>query len=285
MRNQRTEQEMRELILDTARRDERVRLVGMNGSRVNPNAPKDDFQDYDIVYAVTEMESFLSEPEWIDVFGKRLIMQTPQTSALFPSQPGGRFSYLMLFTDGNRIDLTLMPIRDIDHYEQEDSLTDILLDKDGRITAPVSSSDRDYWIKPPSAAVYGDCCNEFWWITTYVAKGLARGEILYAQHHLNQHARPMLLLMLEWQAGIDTGFSASAGKNSKCLKKYLPEKEWYSLLATYAGGEIEDIWRALFEMIGLFRRTANRVGSHFQFVYPLEEDRRVTRYLQEIKNI
>ena len=50
----RSEKEMIDLILDTARKDERIRAVYMNGSRTNPNAPKDLFQDYDIVYVVRE---------------------------------------------------------------------------------------------------------------------------------------------------------------------------------------------------------------------------------------
>ena len=71
----RSEQEMMEAILSTAREDERVRAVGLNGSRANPRARRDDFQDYDIVYLVTDMESFLANPGWVDVFGPRIIMQ------------------------------------------------------------------------------------------------------------------------------------------------------------------------------------------------------------------
>lgn len=48
----RTETEMMNLILSTAKEDERVRAVILNGSRANPNLKKDIFQDYDIVYIV-----------------------------------------------------------------------------------------------------------------------------------------------------------------------------------------------------------------------------------------
>ena len=46
----RSEEEMMHLILQVAKDDERVRAVYLNGSRTNPNAPKDRFQDYDVVY-------------------------------------------------------------------------------------------------------------------------------------------------------------------------------------------------------------------------------------------
>lgn len=50
----RTEQEMLNLILSIAKNDEQIHAVYMNGSRTNPNADKDIFQDYDIAYVVDE---------------------------------------------------------------------------------------------------------------------------------------------------------------------------------------------------------------------------------------
>ena len=41
----RTEQQMMELILGYAQKDDRVRAVAMNGSRVNPGLPADRFQE------------------------------------------------------------------------------------------------------------------------------------------------------------------------------------------------------------------------------------------------
>ena len=131
----RTEQEMFDLILSFARQDERVRVVTMNGSRANPKAPRDTFQDFDVVFAVTEMDSFLADDAWLDYFGKRIIMQKPEGMELFPPDGKNRFSYLMLFEDGNRIDLNLMPLEELEHYLKEDSMLRVLLDKDGRVPA------------------------------------------------------------------------------------------------------------------------------------------------------
>ncbi|MDP3177964.1 MAG: aminoglycoside 6-adenylyltransferase, partial [Spirochaetaceae bacterium] len=51
----RSEIEMLDLILDTAKGDERVRAVVMNGSRADPEAPRDILQDFDIVYLVVDV--------------------------------------------------------------------------------------------------------------------------------------------------------------------------------------------------------------------------------------
>ncbi|WP_249671195.1 aminoglycoside 6-adenylyltransferase, partial [Bacillus thuringiensis] len=125
-----TEQKIIDLVLKAAREDDRVRAVGMNGSRTNPNVPKDPIRDYDMVYVVTDMQSFLDEPGWVDAFGERIIMQTPEEMELFPNELGNRFSYLMLFTDGSRIDSILVPLEEKLEYCREDGLTVILPDKD-----------------------------------------------------------------------------------------------------------------------------------------------------------
>lgn len=56
----RTEPEMLDLILQTAK-TLKVEAVAMSGSRTDTNAPKDDFQDYDIVYLVDNLENLISD--------------------------------------------------------------------------------------------------------------------------------------------------------------------------------------------------------------------------------
>jgi aminoglycoside 6-adenylyltransferase len=276
---------MMDLILHVAEQDERIRAVAMNGSRTNPNVPKDMFQDFDIVYLVTEMDSFLRDRHWVDVFGERIIMQTPNTNSLVPPDSVSRFPYLMLFTDGNRIDLTLVPLDEKYVYVREDKLTMILLDKDHCLPEIPAPTDEDYRVKRPSAENFADCCNEFWWVSTYVAKGLWRKEILYAQEHLNGPVRSMLMKMLAWQVGIQTNFSVSVGKSGKYLEKYLSEKSWQELLSTYADGSYEGTWKALSAMGNLFRSTAKYVAAHLNYEYPQEEDERVTAYLKHIETL
>lgn len=281
----RSEQEMMNMILDYASKDERVRAVGMNGSRTNPNVPKDRFQDYDIVFMVTDMNSFIADKHWMDCFGSRIIMQTPEDMDLFPPELDGNFSYLMLFADGNRIDLTLCPIEKREKWNNGDKLSIVLLDKDQVLPNLPAPTDQDYWVKRPSAAFYADCCNEFWWVSTYVAKGLWRQEITYAMDHLNMNVRPMLIKMLEWKVGTDTNFSLSTGKNGKYLEKHLPKQDWLALMSTYPEGTYEGVWGALFVTLDLFRSTAKEVAERLNYEYPLDDDRNVTAYLMRVQQL
>jgi len=268
-------------VLCVAGRDDRVRAVCLNGSRVNPSIPPDIFQDFDVAYLVTDLAAFVADPDWIDVFGERLILQTPDAMGTPPSRRA-RFAYLMLFADGNRIDLTLVPLAEREAYVGEDRLTVVLLDKDGCLPALAPPSDEAYRVRRPSAAQFADCCNEFWWVSTYIAKGLWRGELPYAQAHLERYVRPMLDVMLGWRVGLDTGFSVSVGKHGKYLERYLPGPAWEAYRETYAHGTVEDVWRALLATTSLFRTTARSVAKRLGHPYPDGDDARVSAFLVHV---
>lgn len=280
----RGENEMLDLILNIAKNDERIRAVMMNGSRANPNAPRDPFQDFDIVYFVTGVESFTRDHAWIDVFGERMILQMPDAMGDPPPEPGFTFGYLMQFMDGSRIDLTLFPVAKLPALEK-DSQTIVLLDKDGILPPFPPPSDSDYLPRPPSARQFDDCCNEFWWVSAYVAKGLWRRELTYAKGTCEEYVRPQLMKMLTWYVGVRTDFSVSPGKMGKYLKRYL-EPEWWALLEkTYADAGYERSWDALFAMCDLFRAAANHVAAHFGYEYPRGDDERVSAHLRHVRHL
>ena len=268
---------MVDLILEFARQDERIRVVAMNGSRANPNAPRDAFQDYDIVYVVTEMAGYLVDDAWLDYFGRRVIMQKPDAMELFPPEGRTRFAYLMQFEDGNRIDLTLLPRQELEQYLKEDSIIRILLDKDRRVPALPESSDADYWIKRPTTGMFDDCCNEFWWLSTYVAKGLARNELPYAIAHLDL-MRKQLMTMLSWQVGLEKGFTFSIGKQFKYLQQHVSDAAWQQLCATWNVGSPEACEEALVGLLTLFREVSKDLAKYFGTNYP-DYDAKVSDYL------
>lgn len=281
----RSEKEMMDLILGTAKEDERIRAVIMNGSRANPNVKRDFFQDYDIVYIVKDIESFTSNHNWVKKFGEIMIMQMPEEMTLLPPANNGTFVYLMQFTDGNRIDLSLVPEERADELIDNDSLSILLLDKDGIVKPFPPTSDIDYIVKKPSKKEFENCCNEFWWVSPYVAKGIWREELPYAKHMLEQYVRDMLMKMLEWDIGIKTNFTKSAGKLGKYFEKYLDTDIWQELLDTYPNADYDNMWKSLFAMCSLFRKTAIRVADYFDYQYPYGDDERVTAHLKHVKEL
>ena len=143
----RTESEMLNLILQTAKEDARIRAVYMNGSRTNPNAMRDIFQDYDVVYVVTETASFIADERWIDRFGARLYMQLPEKHEAHTEECWG---WLVQFADGNRLDLHVVTEKYANREIVKDRLCRILLDKDGLLPEMPESTDADFWVKQPT---------------------------------------------------------------------------------------------------------------------------------------
>lgn len=281
MRNQ---QEMFDLILGTAKNDDRIRAVMMNGSRVNSNAPKDVFQDYDIVYFVTGLDSFTDDHSWIDVFGERMILQMPTEFGDPPTQDDVVFAYLIQFMDSNRIDLTLFPIDQLDHW-QDDSLSTMLLDKDGLFENLPPANDSGYLPQPATVKQYADCCNEFWWVSVYVAKGLWRQQLTYAKFMIDNVVRKELLKMLNWYVGIQTEFSKNLGGYGKFLQTYLESDLWTMLEKTYADADYDNNWDALFVMVELFRQIAHKVADHHGFDYLEQDDERVSKHLHFVRQL
>src|SRR5215813_13265845 len=278
----RSAQEMLGRIVTTAASDDRVRAVIMNGSRANPNARRDIFQDFDIVYLVTDVDSFKHDQQWINRFGELMILQMPDAMGEPPPINDGRFAYLMQFTDGNRIDLTLFPIAKFSE-RKKDSLSVLLLDKDNVVGPLPAPSERDYLSPQPSAKAFFDCCNEFWWVCPYVAKGLWREELVYAKYALDHVVRDQLRKMLTWYVGVKTQFLRNPGNYGKHFQRYLEPELWTMLEKTYADADYDHTWEALFTMCELFRVVSKQVATHFGFEYPQGDDEKVSAHLSHVR--
>ena len=120
--NMRTETEMLNRILQIAKTIQ-VEAIAISGSRTDTKAPKDEFQDYDVVYIVDDLDNLKRDISWLDQFGKRIIEQEVTL--------GHRRLYLMLFEDGNRIDLTLCPQEHMQEWVDSEAGFTVLEDKKG----------------------------------------------------------------------------------------------------------------------------------------------------------
>ncbi len=278
----RTEREMLDLILDTARQDDRIRAVILSGSRANPDSRGDIFRDFDVVYFVADVAPFRADRTWIDRFGERMVMQMPEDMKDPPAQGDGSFIYLMQFMDGNRMDLALVPLEQA-RSGAHDSLSVVLLDKDNCIPPLPPPSERDYLPRPPTMRQFSDCCNEFWWCAPYVAKGLWREQITYAKAMMEQALRPQLTKMLAWYVGAQSGFTRNPGYQGKHLQQCLEPAMWDELMHTYSGPSYSDTWESLFAMCRLFRQVALPVSRQCGLEYPHDDDQRVSAHLMNVQ--
>ena len=266
----RTEPEMLDLIFQTAKVLQ-VEAVAMSGSRTDTKAPKDEFQDYDVVYVVDDLDNLTRDLSWLDRFGNRLIEQY--------NVLGNRRLYLMLFEDGNRIDLTLCPKEHIQEWVDSEADYTVLQDEKGLFESYTTSPER-YWTNPASTIDFEKDCNEFWWVSAYVVKGIHRNQLIYATDHLYGICQQEFLKILAWQVASDRG-RVDVGKNYKYLFNYLPaekEKEFSNLLDFSSK---EKITQSLFATMQLFHREAQRLAHKMGFEYDKEVAEKMIEYAKE----
>lgn len=270
MNRMRTDQEMLGLILQIAKKLQ-VDAVAMSGSRTDTKVPKDEFQDYDVVYVVDDLDNLTSDLSWLDQFGTRIIEQH--------NVLGNRRLYLMLFEDGNRIDLTLCPKAHIQEWVDSEADFTVLVDDKGLFESYSSSPER-FWIHPASETDFKKACNEFWWVSAYVVKGICRKQIIYATDHLYGICQQELLKVLAWQVASDRG-TVVIGKNYKYLFNYLPAEteKYFSNLLDFSS--LDKIIQSLLATMQLFHQEAQCLTKKMGFDYDREVAEKMIQYAEE----
>ena len=266
----RTEPEILDLIFQTAKTLQ-VEAVAMSGSRTNSQAPQDEFQDYDLVYVVDDIDNLTSDLSWLDLFGKRILEQEVRL--------GHRRLFLMLFEDGNRIDLTLCSKVHIKEWVESEADFMVIEDPKG-LFVPHSPTPQRYWTSPASAIEFEKACNEFWWVSAYVVKGICRKQVIYATDHLYGICQQELLKVLVWQVASDRG-AVDIGKNYKYIFNYLPaqkENEFSSLLDF---SNSDKITQSLFDTMQLFHQEAQSLAQKMDFDYDKEVAEKMIGYAEE----
>ena len=268
--NMRTETEMLDVILQTAKTLQ-VKAVAMSGSRTDTKVPKDEFQDYDVVYVVDDLDNLTSDLSWLDQFGKRIIEQEVALDH--------RRLYLMLFEDGNRIDLTLCPKEYIQEWVDSEAGFTVLEDPEN-LFEPYFPNPERYWITPATETDFEKACNEFWWVSAYVVKGICRHQVIYATDHLYGICQQELLKVLAWQVASDKE-TVDVGKNYKYLFNYLPtekEKEFSDLLDF---SSIEKLTQSLYATMKLFHQEAQYLAQKMGFDYDKEVAEKMIEYAED----
>ena len=269
-RKYRRQEQMLRLILETAETLQ-VDAVAMSGSRTNPKAPKDEFQDYDVVFVVDDLDNLTSDLSWLDSFGKRMIEQYVLL--------GHRRLYLMLFEDGNRIDLTLCPKEYIKEWVESEADFTVLEDTMGLFT-PYSPNPQRYWTSLATEKDFKKVCNEFWWVSAYVVKGICRKQVIYATDHLYGICQQELLKVLAWQVASDRGV-VDIGKNYKYLFNYLPSEKEKEFSALLDFSSLDKITQSLLATMEFFHQEAQYLAQKMGFKYEKEVAENMIEYAEE----
>lgn len=274
-------------LLAWAKSDPSIQALVLTSSRARADGSADVLSDFDVILAVRDAPAFVAADDWVSAYGRPLARWGDEHEVY------GSTTYFrgVVYEDGVKVDYSVWPDTLLERVSEEPVLPEdldvgyrVLLDKDGRTSCWRAPTFRAHVPAKPTRAEYEALVEEFWWVTTYVAKSLWRGELVFAKFALDYDAKLVALRRcLEWRIEIDHDWSVRPGAYGRGLERLLPEDLRSELAATYVGAEIEENWSALFRTTALFRRVSTEVGDALGYAYPQDVDDAVTALLEDVR--
>jgi aminoglycoside 6-adenylyltransferase len=286
-----TYEEIIERFVQYARDQESIRAAVVVGSRAHNDA--DEWADLDMLVVTTDPERILSETDWIKIIGD------PVITFIEPMPNGEDMECRVLFKGGLDVDFAVFPFEKVQMLyqmvlqgnmgpEMATALSNlfsrgirILLDKDdltGMLEQTIEILGQPSPL-PPAYKEFLNVVNDFWYHTVWTAKHLRRGELWWAKGCCDMHLKWLLRRMIEWHAQIsnrDTWF------RGRFLEKWGDPRVIKELKNAFAHYDEEDIWRALFATMDLFRWLAGETAEQLGYEYPTPADEYATALVGEL---
>lgn len=279
-------------LINWAEQQDSIRAMLLTSTRAVPNAPRDEYSDYDVVLIVKDVHPFFEDRSWLEDFGVVLVAYWDSIH-LDEDYGTEKVANVIQYADGLKIDFTLWPVELMRRIVQAPGLQDeldagyhVLMDKDHLTDDLQSPTYKAYIPTPPTNDLYQKTIEDFFSDAPYVAKCLLRGELFPVKWCLDFDMKHVFLRpMLEWRIEIDHGWSIPVGALGKGLKKRLSPEIWKQLENTYAGADVAENWEALFRTMALFRQVAMEVGEALGYAYPQDLDERVVQFVKDMQHV
>ena len=191
----------------------------------------------------------------------------------------------MQLLDGNRIDLSFSHVDTLEHH-LADSLTAVLLDKDGRIPTLPPPNESSYFITQPTQELYDGCCTGFFFaLGSHIPKTIWRRKLPLLKFYVEACLRETVVMMLGWEIGIRTGWEKSLGSKGKHLESHLTPDMWNEYKRTYVDSDYDNLWESLFLFHGIFKRSAELVAEKCGFAFPRQTANKVLAFLEYVRTL
>ncbi len=261
-----------------------IQAVIVVGSRARSDHPADEWSDLDLVTFATDTTSYLNDAAWLGTFGQVRVAS---------SNSFGQHDreWIAFYADGCKIDVALLSINlaatpalqtMLDAFPYPNVLqrgVRVLIDKTGAPTdlhLPQLDAPR-----PPTPAEFAALINRMWLDAVKAAKFIRRNDLWRAKQLCDGEMKQHLLTMLEWQAAVQPD-ARDIWYDGRFLNGWVDPQVLVVLPQTFAAYQAEDLQRALFATLDLFRAQAQEVAARLGYAYLDETDRFVTDYLHTV---
>ncbi len=273
-----SEAEVFKMIMDFIERDDNISAAVLNGSRANPNAPRDFMQDYDIAFYVDSLEEaqkYKTDPSWIHDFGDLVMFQQNEyiTDA---------FIFLLQYFDCLRLDLSFHDIRNFGANLAADSLSLIIYDRDKAAGQLPNSNESSYYVQKPTEEKWDETLNELWWLQTYIAKELWRDEMPLVKQLYDNILMNHLRDLVSWHIAAYRDWMVNVGHGGKWFRHLLPQELYEEYLSFYSSADKGEQWEKLLRLGGFIRKIAQPLSAKLGYRYSTNYDENVSKYIRKV---
>lgn len=271
--------------VDWANSEPDMRAALVIGSRArSQDHPADEWSDLDLLVIAENLEHYIASSEWVAQMG------VPWLTFVERTADGSNWERRVLFEGGLDVDFALLPAATARQMQQHGLPAEakaffqrgmrILFDKDGLLT-PLAELGNEPLLppQPPSQHEFLEVVNDFWYHAVWTAKHLRRGELWWAKSGCDGRLKDLLRRMLEWHAQAHYGSGHDTWFRGRFLEEWIDPRARQALPEVFAHYDAEDLARALFATMELFRWLASESAEHLGYPYPRLGDERATEWV------
>lgn len=260
-------------LIDFANSHKNIRGLVLQGSYVNPNAPIDVFSDLDPLFYVVDVNEWIHDLSWKNVFGE-VVSEWGDAWDIHDGHKG--YTRLTLFKDGFKLDFGFQDIR-LARYANEMPLYKVYVDKDNIIPTPDVTDDSKFYVQRPTQKEFDAVLVDFFFDTSYIVKTIYREELFF-QKYMFGILHKKIYDLVRWYIGTKYDFKVNTGSMGRYFKKYLTKEEWELLESTYSGPCVESNVRALLVMFEWVHYLGTRIADYLHYSYPFKLDKDMLEY-------
>jgi aminoglycoside 6-adenylyltransferase len=257
------------------------------GSRARADHPADRWSDLDVLLFVRDPEPYVRSAVWVDGFGPvwlTFVERTPD---------GGAWERRVLYAGGLDVDFALNPAQWLEHIAANGLVPEmadvirrgvrVLVDKDGLLAKVLQLPLPDTApFHQPSDSEFLSVISDFWYHSLWTAKHLRRGELWWAKAGCDWRLKSLLQQMIEWHARAVQGAQHDTWMRGRFLEEWADPRAVAQLPTVFAHYDRQDIARALWATMELFRRLATETAQSWRYAYPASSDQAVTDLVRQL---
>ncbi len=259
-----------------------IRGAVIVGSRARVERPADAWSDLDLIFVTTNPALYANTTGWLEAIGPYWL------TFVEPTATGEGHERRVLFKGALDVDFVPVPV---EAFAAAPSAADldmvrrgvrVVLDKDGAISRALHDiTFPDEVVQPPEESAYLNVVYDFWYHAVWSAKKLRRGELWTANGCINRYMKWQCVLpMLTWHARSGHGWKHDTWMNGRFLEQWADPRAVAALRDAFGRYERDDLWRALFETMDLFRWLAMETAARLEYAYPVQAEAHVVDWVK-----